>query len=86
MTMEATLQPSEPSTAAPLDLLHLITFTRFIPMRYSTVPAIDADALIARNRDIIANAVTIPAGGPRYRVWSDGQWIVNPEIQPLKLR
>ena len=55
-------------------------------MRYSTVPAIDADALIARNRDIIANAVTIPAGGPRYRVWSDGQWIVNPEIQPLKLR
>ena len=50
-------------------------------MRYSTVPAIDADALIAHNRELLLNApfnkishinTTHPV------VWHDGQWIVNP--------
>ena len=49
-------------------------------MRYSTVPAINLEAHVARNREIISNAVTVPAGGPRYRVWHDGQWIVNPDL------
>ena len=49
-------------------------------MRYSTVPAIDFEAHVARNREIIKDAVTVPAGGPRYRVWHDGQWIVNPDL------
>ena len=50
-------------------------------MRYSTVPAINLEQHIARNREIIRDAVTVPAGGPRYRVWHDGQWIVNPQLR-----
>ena len=46
-------------------------------MRYSTVPAINLEQHVARNRELIANA---PAPAPRYRVWSDGQWIVNPQL------
>ena len=46
-------------------------------MRYSTTKAIDLDAMIARNREIIA---TLPACDQRHLVWSDGEWIVNPEL------
>ena len=53
-------------------------------MRYSTVPAINLEAHIQRNREIIRNAPTCAAGGPRYRVWSDGQWIVNPNLYQLR--
>ena len=43
--------------------------------------AIDFEAQVARNREIIKDAVTVPAGGPRYRVWHNGQWIVNPDLK-----
>ena len=45
-------------------------------MRYSTVPAINLEQHIQRNREIIRNCRT--NFNVRYRVWSDGQWIVNP--------
>ena len=47
-------------------------------MRYSTVPAIDFEAHVARNREIIRNARSLVNSHTRYRIWSDGQWIVNP--------
>ena len=50
-------------------------------MRYSTVPAIDLEAHIARNREIIRNARTNVDAFTRYRVWHDGQWIVNPILR-----
>ena len=47
-------------------------------MRYSTVPAIDFDAHVNRNRAIIRNARTLLDESVKYRVWHDGEWIVNP--------
>ena len=57
-------------------------------MRYSTVPAINFEAHVQRNRELISNCRhgSPPGSGTRYRVWHDGQWIVNPTDPTLKQR
>ena len=49
-------------------------------MRYSTVPAINLEAHIQRNRELISKLPQRsyqPVG-----VWHDGRWIQNPELAP----
>ena len=40
-------------------------------MRYSTVPAINLEAHVARNRELIKD---LPKPAPRERVWYNGRW------------
>jgi len=47
-------------------------------MRYSTVPAINLEAHVARNRSIIRNAKSLPESFTQHKLWADGKWIINP--------
>ena len=48
-------------------------------MRYSTVPAINLEAHVARNRELIQALPPRKISGDQC-VWSEGRWISNPEL------
>ena len=67
-----------PGTVPGSNLLHLITYTTDSTiMRYSTVPAINFEAHVARNRELIQ---ALPTTTKQQMVWNPTQLRYVPQL------